>query len=112
MAQHYIQLWERGVERGGLAILLRTAATNENAARRVRDVFRTQVLPAIAKVARNAPAVRAALIASQLLGMAYCRYVVKMPALMRLSEQSLAASLGRTIERYLDEPLGSTDSQT
>src|SRR5262245_1171972 len=36
LAQHYLHLWERDPAGGGLAILLRTAATNDSAAERVR----------------------------------------------------------------------------
>lgn len=106
LAQHYLRLWRRDAAGGGLAILLRTAATNEGAAERVREIFREQVLPVVTGASPDAPSVRAGLIASQLLGMAYCRYIVKMPALTRLDEKVLAANLGRTLQRYLDGPIG------
>jgi len=106
LAQHYLRLWGRDGQGGGLAILLRTAATNDGAAQRVREVFRGQVLPVITAAAPDAPALRAGLIASQLLGVAYCRHVVRMPALTTLDEGILAANLGRTIQRYLDGPIG------
>jgi Tetracyclin repressor-like, C-terminal domain len=91
--------------RAGLAILLRTAATNDGAAERVREVFRQQVLPAIAAVSPDAPSTRAGLIASQLLGMAYCRYVIRMPALVALDERVIIEKLGETIQRYLEGPI-------
>jgi len=103
LAQHFFALWgDRG---GGLAILLRTAATNEGAAEQVRKVFREQVVPAIAAVAPDAPAARAALISSQFLGVAYTRFVVGIPELKKLDEKILVAALSRTIQRYLDGPL-------
>jgi len=106
LAEHYLRLWGRDASGGGLAILLRTAATNDGAAACVREIFRQQVFPAIAAVAPDAPSTRAGLIASQLLGMAYCRYVVKMPALTTLDEDVLVANLGRTLQRYLHDPIG------
>jgi AcrR family transcriptional regulator len=109
LAEHYLHLWEREEAGGGLAILLRAAATNEGAAQRVREIFRRQVLPAITAVAPDAPSTRAGLIASQLLGMAYCRYVVKVPALTTLGEDVIVANLGRTIQRYLDGPVGAAE---
>jgi AcrR family transcriptional regulator len=105
LAQHYLRLWEHDAAKGGLAILLRTAATNDGAAERVREVFREQVLPAVAAVSPDAPSTRAALIASQLLGMAYCRYVVRMPALVALDERVIVEKLGETIQRYLEGPI-------
>jgi AcrR family transcriptional regulator len=105
LAQHYVWLWTRDATAGGLAILLRTAATNDDAAARMREIFREQAMPVIAAVAPDAPALRAALIASQLLGMAYCRYVVRMPALTKLDDEIIVSTLGRTIQRYLDGPI-------
>jgi AcrR family transcriptional regulator len=105
LAEHFLRLWEQAAAGGGLAILLRTAATNADAAQRIREIFRQQVFPAIAAVAPDEPATRAGLIASQLLGMAYCRYVVRMPALTALDEETLVANLGRTLQRYLDGPI-------
>jgi AcrR family transcriptional regulator len=103
LAQHFLALWGDGG--GGLAILLRAAATNEGAAERVRKVFREQVVPAIAAVAPDAPAARAALISSQVLGVAYTRFVVEISELARLDEHALVSALGRTIQHYLDDPL-------
>jgi AcrR family transcriptional regulator len=105
LAQRFLQLWGHDPAGGGLAILLRTAATNDSAAERVRKVFRDQVVPAIAAVVPDAPAARAALISSQFLGVAYCRFVVAIPELVKLDDGILLATLGRTIQRYLDGPL-------
>lgn len=111
LAQNFVQLWGRGTATGGLAILLRTAATNDNAAERIRKVFQRQVLPTVAAVAPDVPAVRAALIASQFLGLAYCRHVVGIPALAQLDDAVIVESLGRTIQRYLHDPLATQDKR-
>jgi AcrR family transcriptional regulator len=104
LARHFLGLWGHPAG-GGLAILLRTAATNDGAAERIREVFRDQVVPTVAAVAPDAPAARAALISSQFLGIAYCRFVVGIPALVKLDDGVLLDALGRTIQRYLDGPL-------
>ena len=91
---------------GDLAVLLRTAATNDRAAERVLQVFRQQVVPVVAAVSPDAASTRAALITSQFLGMAFCRYVVRMPELTKVDAHIILTSLGRTIQRYLDDPLG------
>ena len=103
LARHYLDLWEGGG--GGLHILLRAAATNDAAAARVRDIFECQVLPVVVAVEPDAPLTRAGLIASQLLGLAYCRYVLGLPALTRVSQSVLVASVGRTLQRYLHDPI-------
>jgi AcrR family transcriptional regulator len=105
LAQHFLQLWGHEPVGGGLATLLRTAATNDGAAERIRELFRDQVVPTVAAVAPDAAAARAALISSQFLGIAYCRFVVAIPELLRLDDGVLLDALGRTIQRYLDGPL-------
>jgi AcrR family transcriptional regulator len=103
LARHYLDLWNQAG--GGLHILLRAAATNDAAAERVRDIFERQVLPVVAAVAPDAPSTRAGLIASQLLGLAYCRYVLRFPALTLVGGTVLVANLGRTVQRYLHDPI-------
>ncbi len=105
LATHFLNVWGHDPAGGGFAMLLRTAATNDRAAERVREVFRDQVAPTIAAVAPDAAPARAALISSQLLGVAYCRFVIGIPPLMKLDDRTLAAALGRTLQRYLDGPL-------
>jgi AcrR family transcriptional regulator len=102
LAQHFMDLWAGADAGGGLAILLRAAATNEAAAARVRAIFAEQVLPMVAAVAPDMPAARAALVVSQVLGMAFCRSVLQLPALAALEPGALVASLGATLQRYLD----------
>ncbi len=105
LAQHFLTLWEHEPAGSGLAILLRAAATNAAATERLLRIFRKQVLPAVAAAAPGAAAARAALISSQLLGMAYCRRVIQMPEAMKLRESVLVSALGRTIDSYLNDSL-------
>ena len=43
---------------------------------------------------------RAGLIASQLLGLAFCRYVVKFPPVVGLTQEHIIREIGQTIQRY------------
>lgn len=97
---HFIERWE---EDDTFMALVRAAATHEAAARRVRAVLSAQVTPAVAKLSREPARAqeRAGLVASQLLGMALCRYVLKLPPLVGLSRAELVAWLGPTLSRYL-----------
>src|SRR6266702_2582479 len=68
----------------GMTVLLRSAASNDYAASRVRELFAAQVLPAFARVGSRADAAeRAGLVASQLLGLALCRYILKIPPVVK-----------------------------
>ncbi|TIP69197.1 MAG: TetR/AcrR family transcriptional regulator, partial [Mesorhizobium sp.] len=71
-------IWEGPASGPGMAILLRSATSNEFAAEKLRDVFGNQVRPVIAAVADPADAgLRAGLVSSQLLGLAMCRYLLR-----------------------------------
>lgn len=88
-----------------MRVLIRTAATNEEAASRIRGVLAEQVGMMVARVAGPARVrERASLIATQILGLAYARYVIG------LSDGDVApevaiAMIGGTVQRYLFDEL-------
>jgi AcrR family transcriptional regulator len=85
----------------GMTVLLRSAASNDYAASRVRELFAAQVLPAFARVGSRASAAeRAGLVASQLLGLALCRYILKIPPVAEMSAEEIVKHIGPTIQRY------------
>src|SRR5437870_2325918 len=85
----------------GMTVLLRSAASNDYAASRVRELFAAQVLPAFARVGSRADAAeRAGLVASQLLGLALCRYILKIPPVAEMSAEEIVKHVGPTIQRY------------
>jgi AcrR family transcriptional regulator len=99
---HFFSRWEGGDD--SLQILLRAAASNADAAARMRAIVRDQVGAMVARLrGRRLSQRSAALIASQLLGLAYCRYVVGLPALLEMSPESLVQTIGATVQRYLDQ---------
>ena len=106
LVEHFVRLWEGGPGNDVLVMLLRSAATHDDAAARMREVFRTQVVAAIDQVTEESTAARrAGLISSQLLGVALARYVLRLPPLMEPTPAQLVADLAPTIQRYLEAPL-------
>lgn len=103
LVRHFVSLWEGPEGDPGMTILLRAAATNDDAAQKMREVFAAQVLPALAKVGRGKdfPA-RAALISTQLLGLALCRYILKIPPLAAMPNAALTAQVGPILQRLID----------
>jgi len=101
LVRHFLDQWEGKHSRGGLPILLRSAASNPEAAERLGDLFRIQVSPAVALLgpASNAP-MRAGLVASQLLGLAMARYVLCLPPVVAMSRDLIARTIGETVQRY------------
>jgi AcrR family transcriptional regulator len=112
LVSHFVQRWEQD---DTFLALLRAAISHEAADERVRSVFRDQVAPAIAALSTSDPKqapVRAALVSSQLLGMAFCRFVLGVPALVKMSRSELIAWMGPTIQRYVTGQAPSGDGRT
>lgn len=101
LVRHFLDLWEGEQSGGGLPILLRSAASNEEAAARLRDIFREQVFPAVARAGSPADApARAGLVASQLLGLALCRYILKLPPLVAMPPAEIVRAVGAAVQLH------------
>ena len=66
----------------------------------MKDIFAAQLLPAIAKVVPDDAPRRTGLIATQVLGMALCRFVLRLPPVVAMSRDELVDWLGPTLQRY------------
>jgi AcrR family transcriptional regulator len=103
LVEHFLDRWE-GDET--LMALLRTAVTHQSAGERMRGIFATQLVPTVARLtgeSRSRAATRAGLIATQMLGLALCRYVLKLPPVVGIRRAELVRRLGPTIQDYLFE---------
>ena len=101
LVSHFLDQWEGDGGRGGLAVLLRSATQNEEAAERLRDMFAAQVMPAIARAGGGGTAPqRAGLVASQLLGLALTRYILKLTPVVKMPREVIVREVGATIQRY------------
>jgi AcrR family transcriptional regulator len=100
IVNHFLDRWE---DDETLMALLRTAVTNEVAAERMRKIFATQIGPTIARFGKDprTGATRAGLIASQILGLALCRYVLKLPPVVGLKRAEIVRRVGATVQGYL-----------
>lgn len=103
LVRHFLDLWERD---GVLVTLLRVGATHPAGAARMREVFRSQLVP-VAERFGHGPADasrRAMLVASQILGMALLRYVLHLGPAAEMSREEVVAWLAPTVERYITAP--------
>ncbi|MER6050309.1 TetR family transcriptional regulator [Streptomyces sp. NPDC020883] len=100
LVRHFVELWESDET---LTAMMRVGVTNEAGAERMRQIFAGQVRPlldAVCAVPEEAPS-RAALIGSQILGLALCRYVLRIPPAAEFTHDELVAWLAPTIQRYM-----------
>ncbi|CAM5317728.1 putative HTH-type transcriptional regulator BetI [Streptomyces afghaniensis 772] len=103
LVTHFLAMWE---ETEVLTALLRVGATSQAGAERMQGIFQDQLLPVARQVCPDPEQVpaRAALTATQLLGMALARYVLRLPPAVALSRQEIVAWLAPTVQRYLTAP--------
>ncbi len=102
LVAHFLDVWEGERSSGSLTSLLRAAASNEDAAATIRTIFGGQVVPMLLQVVPPSELlVRAPLVATQILGLAFARYVIKVPPLVALSRADLVRLLGPTMQRYV-----------
>lgn len=99
----FLELWERPPQSETLQTLLRSAlGDDEIVVNRIREVFAGQVMPAVLRLGDPADAPRrAGLVVTQLLGLALCRYVLRLPPVVALTHDQLITDIGGTIQRYL-----------
>jgi AcrR family transcriptional regulator len=107
LAAHIVRRWEGDLADELVTLLLRSAGTNDTAADHLRTVFGRQVVAYVRKLTGDAADSerRAGLIATQVLGIALCRYVLRLPPVVAMSAEELAAAVGQTLQRYLFDDL-------
>ena len=102
IVRFFVSLWDGPTVRPLLTGLLRSATTDPVAAAMLRRMLAEGPLLAIATaIDRPDAQARAALVGSQLMGLALARYVVQVEPVASASPESLAGVVGPAIGRYL-----------
>jgi AcrR family transcriptional regulator len=104
----FIHVWDSPMGTAGAA-LLRSAMSGEWSARLLREFLITQILRRVIRQLDLDPAeapLRAALIASQIAGLAMMRYIIKLEPLASAPAETIIANIAPTIQRYATGPLG------
>jgi AcrR family transcriptional regulator len=104
---HFLTRWETDDGGDALRVLLASAATSPEVAARMQEIFRAQLAPVVAAAGphdERAAATRAGLVATQMLGLAMCRYVLRLPPVVALDRAAVVAWLGPVVHRYLTDP--------
>jgi AcrR family transcriptional regulator len=101
LVRHFLELWESDE---ALILLLKSSTTNHEAAERMRQIFVAQLEPMVAGLVSADAGQRAGLIATQILGLALVRFVLKLPPIAHMSRDQVVDWIGPTIQRYLEAP--------
>jgi AcrR family transcriptional regulator len=107
LVRMFLTVWDSPAGTAAAA-LMRSAVSHEWSARMLREFLTAQILRRIIDKVdpdpKEAP-LRAGLAASQMVGLAMGRYIIKFEPLVNASREALVAAIAPTIQRYLTEPL-------
>lgn len=107
-------IWEVPEPRSAFLGLIRSAVTSERSAAMLREFVAGTILATLMQAARPAGAdehtsrYRASLVASQVIGLGFARYVLQLEPLATAGTEDLVAAIGPVLQRYLTGDLGPT----
>ncbi|MET8268539.1 TetR family transcriptional regulator [Micromonospora arida] len=107
MVRIFLGVWDSPTGSAAQA-LLRSAVSNEWTARLLREFVTTQVLRRVLENLDVDPVelpLRGSLVATQMIGLAMMRHVVRLEPVASADPETLVAAIGPTIQRYLTGPL-------
>ncbi|MFD6567417.1 TetR family transcriptional regulator [Micromonospora profundi] len=107
LVRNFLGVWDSPAGSAAQA-LLRSAVSNEWTARMLREFITTQLLRRVLEqldVDRDELPLRGSLVATQMIGLALMRHVVRMEPVASADPETLVAAIGPTIQRYLTGPL-------
>jgi AcrR family transcriptional regulator len=97
-------IWSAAGIRTVFLSLLRSSATNEQAVTMLREFVTGTILAALEQALpgdAEQRRYRAALVASQIVGLGFTRYVLELEPLASASTEDLVAAIGPTLQRYI-----------
>lgn len=98
----FLLVWDRPEYRERMQILTRSAISDDSSARMFREFIVGTVLgPAIERFESADAELRANLVATQLVGMGFVRYLLRMEPLASASTDHVVAWVGPTVQRYI-----------
>jgi AcrR family transcriptional regulator len=102
-----LSVWDSQVDRSPLVALVRSAVTDEDAARMLREFLASELFVRLAEAleAPGAP-LRASLAATQIMGLLLARYIVRVEPIASAPAPVVVAAVGPTLQRYLTGELG------
>jgi AcrR family transcriptional regulator len=107
MMRRILAVWGEQWAKGGPLIgLIRTAMTHEHAARMMREFFTREVIGRVVEsLDVSQPKLRIGLVGSQLLGLAMCRFIVRLEPIASADPETLIACYAPVLQRFMTGPL-------
>jgi AcrR family transcriptional regulator len=103
MVRAYLRIWETPETAASLRAMLQSATSNSDAHEAFRGFIQSYVLTAVSGVLGGGEQarLRAMLAATNLVGMAILRYVIRVPPLATLAVDDVVRLIGPAVTRYL-----------
>jgi AcrR family transcriptional regulator len=103
VARMLLSVLDESESRQALVGIIRAAASEAEAAQLIRQILTERLLaPIIEHIGASQPALRASLMASQVVGLAMARHVVALEPLVVVSREQLVAAITPVFDHYLD----------
>jgi AcrR family transcriptional regulator len=110
LVEMFLGLWEGEHSGPAIQAMFRAAATHEQAQLTLSEFATTAIVRRYTKhITADHAERRSALVATQLVGMAMLRYILKIEPVVSMSREQLIADLGTTLQHYLTGPLDDFD---
>lgn len=104
LVRHLVERWEDASSQKELMLLLRTAVTSDAVAAQLQVVLQHMIIGPVAALGASDAEERGAFIATQLLGLALCRYLLRQEPLASLPAAHVVATIAPSVQRYLTAP--------
>jgi AcrR family transcriptional regulator len=102
LVRRYLEVWEDPTHGPRLSAVLQAVTVTPVAAGLLKEVMGRELLgPVARRLSRGHPEVRGLLAATQMIGIAMFRYVLKMEPLASMPAPALVAAVAPNIQRYL-----------
>ncbi len=105
LMEHFVWLWDDEERDDRLKFLLRASVTHPQAADLMRAAFEEQIFATVLNVAPDHALKRAVLVATQIIGLAYCRHIIALEPLASTSAAELKRDFAPQIQRALFGPI-------
>ncbi len=109
----FLGIWDQPEGRDRFVGVLRSALTNDGMSRALREFLDRELISRVVTAYRLPDANRrTALVASQLVGFAVARYVLKLPGIADAPAETVARPIAATLQRYLTGDLDAPRDHT
>jgi AcrR family transcriptional regulator len=109
--ENFLTMWDRAEGTGSsFASCLSAMAASSNVADAIREFVNERVWSVLQRNEGETEAVmrrRTAMVSSQLMGLAFARYILRVPPMSTASPKLIGRWVGPTLDRYVNEPLES-----